>query len=76
MKTFEAIEVEREEGVATIAFNRPASMNSIVPQMLREFEDCMAEFAADPSVEVVILTRPRAEFLCRAGCRHAEAARR
>ena len=56
MKTFEAIDVEREEGVATIAFNRPASMNSIVPQMLREFEDCMAEFAADPSVEVVILT--------------------
>lgn len=56
MKKFGSIDVEIETGFALVAFNRPDSMNSIVPQMLAEFDECMAELAAEPGVEVVILT--------------------
>lgn len=56
MKAFGEIEVEIEKGFALVAFNRPDSMNSIIPGMLAEFDECMAELASDSEVEVVILT--------------------
>ena len=56
MEDFKTIEVERGQGLALIALNRPDSMNSIIPQMLREFEVAMAHLAEDPNIEVVILT--------------------
>lgn len=56
MQSYELIEVEREQGFAIVAWNRPQRMNAIVPQMLGEFERAMAELDADPAIEVVILT--------------------
>ena len=56
MSDYGTIEVAHEKGIAIIAFNRPDTMNSIIPQMLEEFDTAMAEFADDPEVEVVILS--------------------
>lgn len=52
----ELIDVERERGFAVVAFNRPQRMNAIMPQMLAEFEQVMAELDDDPAIDVVILT--------------------
>ena len=56
MADYELIEVERADGYAVVAWNRPQRLNAIVPQMLAEFESAMAELDADPAIEVVILT--------------------
>lgn len=56
MASYDLIEVERDEGFAIVAFNRPDRMNAILPQMLGEFDSAMAELDADRAVEVVILT--------------------
>lgn len=56
MESYELIDVERDQGFAIVAFNRPDRLNAIVPQMLAEFEAAMAALDADPAVEVVILT--------------------
>ena len=56
MADYELIEVERADGYAVVAWNRPQRLNAIVPQMLAEFEAAMAELDADPAIEVVILT--------------------
>ena len=56
MPSYELIEVERDRGFAIVALNRPQRMNAIVPQMLAEFEQAMAELDAEPGIEAVILT--------------------
>lgn len=50
------IAMERHAGFAVVAFDRPDRMNAILPQMLAEFDQVMADLDADPSVEVIILT--------------------
>jgi len=56
VRSLELIEVEREPGIAVVAFNRPQRMNAIVPQMLAEFEQVITELDEDSAIEVVILT--------------------
>lgn len=52
----ELVHVEREDGYAIVAFNRPDRMNALIPELLGQFESAMAELDDDPDIEVVILT--------------------
>lgn len=45
-----------EEGIATITFNRPKSLNALNSALLGELEDALDTIAADEQVRVVILT--------------------
>jgi len=53
---YSLIEVERHDGFAVVALNRPDRMNALVPLLLSEFDSAMRELDEDPAVKVVILT--------------------
>jgi enoyl-CoA hydratase/carnithine racemase len=44
------------DGVATITLNRPAVLNALTPEMLDRLGGTIAEVAADPDTQVVVLT--------------------
>ncbi len=46
---------EVEDSVATITLNRPDRLNTIVPPMPEEFEDCIREAGGDDAVRVVVV---------------------
>lgn len=50
------ISLQRADGYAIVAFNRPDRFNALVPEMLAAFEEVMAELDADPGVSVAVLT--------------------
>lgn len=54
--TYEHIRLTREDGVATLMFNRPETRNSMTPAMGEEVVRAVEELRADPSVRVCILT--------------------
>jgi enoyl-CoA hydratase len=47
------IDVERHDGFAIVAFNRPERMNALVPQLLSEFDAAMREL--DEGLDVAVL---------------------
>ena len=53
---FENIILEKEDGIATIIFNRPDAMNALNNQTRAEFGEAVADIAADDTVKVLILT--------------------
>ena len=53
---YETILVEKKERVATITLNRPDKMNSITPQLQKEFVQSLKEADADNDVGVIIVT--------------------
>ena len=56
MPNYEQVNVDTQDGVTTITFNRPDKMNAITPTMLGELNQALDAAAADDSVSVVILT--------------------
>lgn len=54
--TYEAIELERKDRIATIRFNRPDKLNSMNGQLKDETMDALNLLAADDSIRSVILT--------------------
>jgi 2-(1,2-epoxy-1,2-dihydrophenyl)acetyl-CoA isomerase len=48
--------IERNEGVATLTFNRPESMNSLSVALKEALLDATREASADPAVRAVVLT--------------------
>jgi crotonobetainyl-CoA hydratase len=48
--------MERRGAVALLTLNRPESMNAINSELARELGDAVAEFAADDSLRVAVLT--------------------
>lgn len=54
--SYEAIIYEKEEGIATLTFNRPAAMNAGNMQLYGEMGQAMREAADDDDVRVLILT--------------------
>jgi len=46
---------ESEERVATLTLNRPARLNTIVPELIEAFDEGLARALADPAVRVVRL---------------------
>jgi enoyl-CoA hydratase len=54
--SFENILLEKEDGIATITFNRPDALNALDNQTRAEFYSAMKDVAADDDIKVVILT--------------------
>ncbi|HMO47385.1 MAG TPA: enoyl-CoA hydratase [Rubrivivax sp.] len=55
--TYDTLLVERsDEGFATVAFNRPAKLNTLSMALRRELAQAVAALEADPAVRVLILT--------------------
>jgi enoyl-CoA hydratase len=54
--SFENILLEKEDGIATITFNRPDALNALNNQTRAEFYSAMKDVAADDDIKVVILT--------------------
>jgi enoyl-CoA hydratase len=53
---YEHIRVSREDGIITVAFNRPETRNSMTPAMGDEVVRAVEEIRADPTARVVVLT--------------------
>lgn len=53
---FEMILLDKEDGVATITFNRPEAMNALNIQTRAEFGEALQDLAQDESIRVLILT--------------------
>lgn len=53
---YEQILFTKENGVATITFNRPDALNAITPKMLEEAQDALEDASVDDDVGVVVLT--------------------
>lgn len=56
MSSEATIRVERADGIATIALNRPQRLNALTVELLRELHRVLAEIAAGDAVRVVVLT--------------------
>jgi len=54
--TFEQLNYEVRDHIATITLNRPERMNALTKIMERELRDVMEEADRDPNVRVIILT--------------------
>lgn len=50
------VELEREDAVATIVFNRPEAMNALTPEMLTLAGDHVRALAQDSAIKVIVLT--------------------
>jgi enoyl-CoA hydratase len=57
----------KNEGVATITFNRPEARNALTPEMLCRLADAIADFAADDSIRVAIITGTGEKAFCAGG---------
>jgi enoyl-CoA hydratase len=55
-KTLETIVVSKDNGVATLTLNRPDSRNAVSPRMHTELAEIWPRVAADPEIDVIILT--------------------
>lgn len=53
---YEMIILEKDEGIATITFNRPDAMNALNIQTRAEFGQAIQELEADDTIRVLILT--------------------
>ena len=53
---FDNIILEKENGIATITFNRPEAMNALNIQTRAEFGQAISDIASDNEVKVLILT--------------------
>ena len=56
MSDWEFIEVEREERVGIIRFNRPDRMNAVGPELGSEVYYALEEFNADPDIGAIVTT--------------------
>jgi len=63
MSALPLITVDRREGFAIVALNRPERRNALVPELLAEFGRVMDELDQDPDIAVIILTG-RGEHFC------------
>src|ERR671938_1794374 len=53
---YETLLVIKENGVATIMFNRPEKRNAMSPQLHREMFDLLTEIRYDGETRVIVLT--------------------
>jgi enoyl-CoA hydratase len=54
--SFEFLRLERQEGVAVLTLNRPATLNSWNQKMRDELREAVRDLAADDSLRVLIIT--------------------
>ena len=53
---YETIILKKQDGIATIIFNRPEKRNAFNEQLLEEFVNAREDVAEDPEVKVLIVT--------------------
>lgn len=53
---YQALKVEKAQGVATLTLNRPEALNAISSDLHRELEDAFLDLADDGEVNAIILT--------------------
>jgi enoyl-CoA hydratase len=63
----DAIGYETDGQIALVTLNRPAAHNALTPAMLVELDHAFAEFTADPSLRVAILTGAGDRSFCAGG---------
>ncbi|MBW1698454.1 MAG: enoyl-CoA hydratase/isomerase family protein [Deltaproteobacteria bacterium] len=54
--TYQNIIVEKDEGIATITFNRPNVLNALNSELLQEFSLALDEIGEDENIRVLVLT--------------------
>ncbi|MBV8121373.1 MAG: enoyl-CoA hydratase/isomerase family protein, partial [Alphaproteobacteria bacterium] len=47
---------ERHDGVAVITLNRPAKLNALSFELMRELDEALSEYEKDDAINAVILT--------------------
>jgi enoyl-CoA hydratase len=55
-ENYEAILIEKADGIATLTLNRPERLNAVNSAMHSELTTVVADFQADPDVRVAVLT--------------------
>ncbi len=53
--SYTLIDLQQQDGIATLTLNRPASLNAISRQMADELTDILTRFAADENLRVLVL---------------------
>ena len=53
--TFQDISIEKQEAITWLYLNRPASLNALTPNMIRELKAALLEIEADASCKVLIV---------------------
>jgi trans-feruloyl-CoA hydratase/vanillin synthase len=54
--SYEAVKVERQEGIAWVTLNRPDKRNAMTPQMHFEMVEILSALEYDPETKVMVLT--------------------
>ncbi|MDA8139237.1 MAG: enoyl-CoA hydratase-related protein, partial [Desulfobacteraceae bacterium] len=54
--TYSNIIVNTEQGITTVTFNRPKSLNALNSALLSEFSQALDEVAANEDIRVLVLT--------------------
>jgi len=54
--SYELIELQIENGIATLTFNRPKALNALNSALLREFSHALQAIGGDEEVRVLVLT--------------------
>src|SRR5215468_8585883 len=55
-KKYEAIKVEKRDGITWVTFNRPDKRNAMSPQMHLDMDEVLEELAADDETQVLVIT--------------------
>ncbi|MEE8516520.1 MAG: enoyl-CoA hydratase-related protein, partial [Alphaproteobacteria bacterium] len=55
-KSYEAIKIEKENGITWAIMNRPEKRNAMSPQLHYEMDEALAELALDPETQVLVIT--------------------
>jgi len=70
MTDYQTIRVDKDGAVATVAFNRPESRNSINGRMMVELHGALSEIAGDGTTRVLVLRGTGADFCPGADVKH------
>ena len=62
MSDYETIEVDTDDGVTTVRFDRPDKRNAMNPTMHREMVDVLRRLADDDATQVLVITGAGASF--------------
>jgi enoyl-CoA hydratase len=54
--SYEYLDVQQNNGIATLTFNRPGSLNALNSGTLRELHDALKRVAEDENIRILILT--------------------
>ena len=57
----------KQDAIARVTFNRPASRNALTPEMLCRFADAVVDFQADDTLRVMIITGAGDQAFCAGG---------